>query len=208
MAKSDNNKPEKVKHDIDFYSDQIQMIVDAKSPEELKLINGSAPRFNGLLSEIYAKLFRPTTPRPNFQQSNLNYDDTQLLDQLFSLYSALAGRFGMYTNILSFCVMTGLEKDTIGRWHTEKTNTDKYHLIQKWSKTSENSMLAAVQNHNSIGNMFLLKALHGYNDQPIQRVEVYTPDNKELSQEVINKYIDDNSGTNKATEVIELPDDQ
>lgn len=208
MAKDDKIRPEKINHDFEFYRDQIQMIIDAKSPEELKMINGSAPRFNGLLNEIYAKLFRPNHAMPNHEQSNLNYDDLELLDKVYTLYAAVAGKFGMYTNVLSFCVMTGLDKDTVNRWGSEKTNHERYRLIQKWNKDSENSMLAAVQNHNSIGNMFLLKAVHGYNDQPIQRVEVYTPDNKELSQEVINKYIDDNSGTNKATEVIELPDDQ
>lgn len=207
MAKNDNNKPEKVKHDIDFYSDQIQMIVDAKSPEELKLINGSAPRFNGLLSEIYSRLFRPEVMENN-KQSNLDYNDIDLINKIFSIYSALAGRFGMYVSILSFCAMTGLEKETVSRWASETSNLHRQQIVKKWSELSENNMVSAVQNHNSIGNMFLLKAVHGYNDQPIQRVEVYTPDNKELSQEVINKYIDDNSGTNKATEVIELPDDQ
>ena len=207
MAKNDNNKPEKVKHDIDFYSDQIQMIVDAKSPEELKLINGSAPRFNGLLSEIYSRLFRPEVMENN-KQSNLDYNDIDLINKIFSIYSALAGRFGMYVSILSFCAMTGLEKETVSRWASETSNPHRQQIVKKWSELSENNMVSAVQNHNSIGNMFLLKAVHGYNDQPIQRVEVYTPDNKELSQEVINKYIDDNSGTNKATEVIELPDDQ
>ncbi len=171
-----NNTIELYSHDIYYYTDEY--INNLDDPELIY----KTMVFNGLLHFIYQNVFKvkPGQIRYNNKSSNIDYNNTYLINDIIDIYINICLKYNHIPSILGFSVMTGIDNGTINTWINEqyRNNTDIISIGVKGkalthSETAkrlkaicEQALLANATENNSIGSIFALKANYNYNDQP------------------------------------------
>ena len=103
------------------------------------------------------------------------YKDIIIIDNLFDIYIDLVYRYKWSNKpyIIEFSLLTGISKDTIYNWlngidndyidgaSNEITTRERSDIVQKWVDTCERALL---DNNDTIKDIFILKAKHGYKD--------------------------------------------
>ena len=205
-----------------------------KSPEEAAERLEDPQTFRGLLLYIHQHVFKPGS---TLWGSNIDYNDTMLLDFIFAQYLLLCARYSQIPNIGNYCIMTGITEQIITDWKTGKTRnntaTNNYSyddtmfysdgnniiyntidsvndtilhgndnqimqynklthklLIEKWIYICRTALEDQTGRKNSVGSMFLLKAVHGYRDSAPVQVEISQAAPRESAQAIAAKYAD------------------
>lgn len=148
--------------------------------------------FKGSLKYIYERLFK-ADPHSNQYRSKCCLDtaDIQTLDSIWDTFTDLCYRNAQLPTILSFCVLTGLDPNTISAWTTgQARNATNTHMLsaKRWKAECE----AALYDLDSIKSIFLLKSNYGYVEaaQPTLPVrDITTP---QLTADELEQFIAEN----------------
>ena len=103
------------------------------------------------------------------------YEDIKSLDNLFSIYTDLVYKYKWNSRplIIEFSLFTGISRDTIYNWLNGLDNntkgvkssrvltSERSDMVRKWVVTCERAL---VDGSDTIKDIFILKAKHGYRD--------------------------------------------
>ena len=167
LIKSEND-------DIIIYNSDISMLEDEYieslyNPEMIFKVSV----FNGLLNLIHERLLKDLIRLNN--SNKINYSICN--DIFYKIYLPLCNKYAIIPNIMQFSAyLLRISKSHItdirnGYYRTNEAEVTKLttQIIKNWYDSCESSMVSSVANTNSIGCMFLLKAVYNYSDQaPIQ----------------------------------------
>ena len=147
--------------------------------DEIKALMRKAQPFKGMLKYIYNNLFKMTDKDINYnnKNSNIDYGDINLLNDLWGIYTELCYRYLQNPTILNFSLFTGIDTDTFNSWKNgeykggaDGASSAHSVSVKKWLKECEAALYDSAMTGNP-GPMFLLKANYGYTETP-QRVEM------------------------------------
>ena len=111
----------------------------------------------------------------NKNNKRLPYKDIKAIDNLFNIYTSLVYKYKWNNKpyIIEFSLFTGITRDTIYSWlngdsdnyidgvNDYITTRERSDIVQKWVDTCERALL---DNNDTIKDIFILKAKHGYRD--------------------------------------------
>ena len=135
--------------------------------------------FKGLLKNIYKNVFKITDKdiKYNNKNSRLNYNDVDLLNNIWDIYVDICYKYKQAPTILNFSLMTGIDTDTFNSWKNEEykaggdeASSARSVSVKKWLKECESNLYDLAMTGNP-GPMFLLKANFGYTEAP-QQVQI------------------------------------
>ena len=155
--KSDKEKPTgsgsapDVVNDIEFNINELveQYINTLNRPEDLTENNGL---FVGMLKYIYNNGYS-------------NRYDYGLLDKLFYIYTDLVYRYkkNKQPYILEYCIFVNVDRTVLYNVRngvSKKATLEDIHNVKRWFTECENALL----NTDTVGAIFRLKSMYGYND--------------------------------------------
>ncbi len=175
--------------------------------------------FRGLLKHISVNVFKADRPITNKTDRNVNFDDPGELDQLWDIYVSLSYAFNQNISLHNFAMFTGIDYNTFLGWSNVNNitvddigndNGDSYNnivlnttlcsrekhniviyksMIKRWMNECESNLADHTARENSVGSMFLLKAVYGYSEQP-QRIEITTDNSQVDRAALMDKYKD------------------
>lgn len=161
--------------DIEVYIDRIEEVADEYIKGLLKPEEIVKPMiFTGMCHYIYNQLFRPNKYNRSIYQKNtyqnttnsiLPYDDIKVLDNVFNIYVGLCYKYNQVPTMLEYCIMTGINDDTLNTW-TNGTVRTKAHTetVKKWKKVCEEGLAKKAIENNGVGAIFALKCAHGWRE--------------------------------------------
>lgn len=135
-----------------------------------ELVYKKSITFEGMIRYIHTRLIKQVLP------TNSRYD-YNLLDSIFNyIYIPLCSIYGFQPNIILFTILcdipyTYVSKLGNGRIGDRTLDSKLISMVNKWSNACEAGLYSNVANHNSIGSMFLLKSVYGYQEQQTLRIE-------------------------------------
>lgn len=111
------------------------------------------------------------------------------LNILWDIYTCICCTCRIKPTILRFCIMVGINQDTINSWingeYAGRVASGHSESAQKWKNECESSLYDEVIQTGNIGCMFALKANYGYRDN-IQIIQTNSNDQlPEYSREEI-----------------------
>lgn len=159
--------------------------LDAEDDEERKKLMRRPAIFRGMLKTIYLNLFKkePGENRQYNRCSRVNYDNVEVLEELWDVYSLLAYKYNQVPSLLGFSLMTGISRDTFNDWANGEYRQGSTHLrtmIKSHLQETEGALFDSAATGNP-GAMFLLKTNYNYreagyiNEQNNQSLELETP---------------------------------
>lgn len=186
---------------IDVYENKIYELcdeyinnLDADIKEaESKITKRST--FRGMLKYIYINLFKPKKGENIYnnsikRNSNLNYDDIELLNDIWDIYTGLCYKYNQGPSLLNFSVLTGISSDWLndvekGNIRTGSDGASSAHCqsVKKWLEECEAGLYDEAGSGNP-GAMFLLKSNYGYSEQP-QQIRIIGENAPQQSREEI-----------------------
>jgi len=103
------------------------------------------------------------------------YKDIMLLDNLFNIYTGLVYKYKWNNRplIVEFSLFTGISRESIYNWVNGLNNDlggdntsdyitrDRVDTVRKWISTCERAL---IDGNDTIKDIFILKAKHGYRD--------------------------------------------
>lgn len=104
----------KTSQGIEVYESKIHELVDEyisdlDNPDDIKTNRGL---FTGMIKYLYMQYFK---------HNSLDYNDIELLDNIFNIYTSLCYRYGKRPTLLNFSIMIGISMDTLNSWKREET---------------------------------------------------------------------------------------
>jgi len=187
MKDKEVSEIEVYENQIDYYSrEYIDTLEDSKD-----IYTSSV--FTGMIKYIYNRVFKPNRNNNDNKRSIsiVNYDDIELLDNLFNIYTSLCYRYKKKPTVLNFCIMVGISNTTVNDWHhrrTRNSNPAIYQTVQKWFSECESALLDGAIESNSIGCIFALKANYGYSDNSPQRLIIDNGSGSLSAEQIAEKY--------------------
>lgn len=158
--------------------------LDAEDDEERKKLMRRPAIFRGMLKTIYLNLFKKEAgeSRQHNRCSRIDYDNVEVLDELWDVYSLLAYKYNQVPSLLGFSLMTGISRDTFNDWAKGEYRQGSAHIlsVKKHLQETEGALFDSAATGNP-GAMFLLKANFNYreigciNEQNTQSLELETP---------------------------------
>lgn len=182
--------------------------------DEIKTLMRKSQPFKGMLKYIYNNLFKMTSKDINYnnKNSNIDYGDIDLLNDLWGIYTGLCYKYLQNPTILNFSLFTGIDTDTFNSWKNgeykggaDGTSSAHSVSVKKWLKECEAALYDSAMTGNP-GPMFLLKANYGYTETP-QRIEITGPQAPALSQDEIHQIAEQATNTSTAELLEGLPDE-
>lgn len=162
-----------------IYQNRILELVD--DVKELKQFNGLTDEelknnkafFPVLVSYIYNNYIGDLLDNKHCKPQK--YNNIQLLDYLFDIYTQLVFDYKWNNRplIIEFSLFTGIARDTIYNWLNGNNNDIadgrtgesitrlKSDTVRKWVATCERAL---IDGNDTIKDIFILKAKHGYRD--------------------------------------------
>ena len=130
-----------------------------------EMIKQKSVTFDGLIRYLHKTLIKPLEPKTD----RINY---KLCDDIFeNIYLPLCALYGHQVNLLSFTQLCGIHYTNISNRYNQtiNNNTDDNtleinNIINKWKQTQESHLYGAVSDSNSVGSLFLLKSVFGYQE--------------------------------------------
>lgn len=125
--------------------------------------------FNSLLLYIGNNLFNNNIMSINgsIYNSDLSVNDYITLDYLFNIYTSLCGKYNNKITIKGFCMFINISSNKLKEIATSAgANPEIIKLVNKIKDAQEQTFISS----NLMFDVFLLKALHGYTDQPNMQV--------------------------------------
>lgn len=178
--------------EVEVYTNRIYMyekeyideLARNYNKDEIKSLMRKAPMFKGLLKYIYINIFKPDNNTKTYnnikQNSNIDYGDIDLLNNLWDIYTGLCYRYLQCPTLLNFSVFTGIRHETLTDWTTGKSRNGGNEATslhsqsaKKWRAECEAAAYDSALSGNP-GAMFILKANYGYTETaPIPTANPY-----------------------------------
>lgn len=161
--------------DIEVYIDRIDEVADEYIRSLVNPDDITHPMiFTGMIHYIHNQLFKPCRRNQKIYQKNtyqnttnsiLPYDDIDTLDHVFDIYCGLCYKYRQAPTMLEYCILTGINYDTINTWLNGAVRT-KLHTetAKKWKKTCEEALEKKAIENNGVGAIFALKCAHGWRE--------------------------------------------
>ena len=174
----------KAANNIDIYEHKIYSLFDeykdtlSDNEKDADIMIRNVRYFKGALKHIYLQLFRPSVLYDSlsntYSSSILDYNDTETLDRIWSIYVSLCYKYGIKPTVFQYGMMTGIQPWTIQQWANgaESGNifgqvttnaAQKSNIAKAWMTEQENALFDGAS-QGSIGDIFLLKSVYGYRD--------------------------------------------
>lgn len=175
--------------------------------------------FRGLLKHISVKVFQADKILDGRTDRNIDFNNPAELDQLWTIYADLTYTFNQNMSIQNFAMFTGINYGLLSQWlnpnnitvdsiadpntsnssnvvfNTMYSSLDKRNvaiyrnMLKRWQSECEMNLADHTARENSVGSMFLLKAVYGYSEQP-QRIEITTENSSVDRAALMDKYKD------------------
>ena len=152
----------RLKDGTEIYTDKIFELADEyidtlDTPDEIKGLNKGL--FTGMIKYIYINLFK---------SQPLDNADIESIDNVWNIYTSLCYKYNKRPTILNFCLMVGINMDTINTWKNGEyrggLGSPHSETVKKWLAECESSLLDGAIEQNGIGCIFALKANYGYTE--------------------------------------------
>ena len=155
---------------ISYVDDFIELEYAGLTKEELKQDKAFFPL---LVDYLYNNCICNILNNRN--NGNKLYKDINLLDNLFSIYTKLVYMYKWNNKpyLIEFALFTGINIDTFYNWlsgidnningatASEYLTRERSEIVQKWRSVCERALL---DSNDTIKDIFILKAKHGYRD--------------------------------------------
>lgn len=170
----------KTSQGIEVYESKIYELVDEyisdlDNPDDIKT---NRSLFTGMVKYLYMQYFKSTS---------IDYDDIDLLDSIFNIYTSLCYKYSKRPTLLNFSIMIGISMDTLNTWKTGEyrggVGSRHSETVKKWLKECESTLVDGAIENNSIGCIFALKANYGY-VETAQRIEISTKDQSKSIEQI------------------------
>ena len=187
----------------EYYAERIREVEDnyvnsLKNPDDISKV----AVFNGLISSIYWHIFKPNRRTKEYKENSYNnlnrsildYDDTETIGNLWEIYKHLCSKYNIVPITLQFCSMVGISKDTLYTWlRGDRREASKTHLSLAKSihDDCESIILSNVANNNSVGSIFLSKAVYGYNEGNTLTIQTSDREPPGLSEKELMAIVDE-----------------
>lgn len=104
----------------EIYTHKIKSLADEyinnlDNPED---INNNNTLFNGMVKYINLNYFK---------HNPIDYADIEYIDSIWDIYTGLCYKYNKYPTIIEFCLMIGINRETITSWKNENTRNYKYY---------------------------------------------------------------------------------
>lgn len=111
---------EKTENGTEYYASNMCRLADeyVDNLPDSAAITDNTTLFSGMIKYINVKWFKYNKP---------NYDDIELLNNIWDIYTGLCYKYNKYPTILEFIVLTGISKDTMNKWKNETTRSYIYY---------------------------------------------------------------------------------
>lgn len=120
--------------------------------------NEKKPRFishnevNYVLRQVYRKLFKPDKPLYNNQNSKINYNDVEVLNELANVFIDICSTFNKSLGLVSFSYLTGIDVETMRDWTIDGAAGNPARLrIIKRIQTEHKAAHIALLNEAPVG---------------------------------------------------------
>lgn len=175
----------KATNNIDIYEHRIYSLFDeykdtlSDNEKDADIMIRNVRYFKGALKHIYLQLFRPTVLYDSlsntYSSSILDYNDTETLDRLWSIYVSLCYKYGIKPTVMQYGLMTGIPNDTMQEWASGGNSVGnisgfltgqqerKRKVAKSWMQEQETALFDGAS-QGSIGDIFLLKSIYNYRD--------------------------------------------
>lgn len=171
-------------NNIDIYEHRIYALFDeykdtlSDNEKDCDIMIRNVRYFKGALKHIYLQLFRPTVLYDSlsntYSSSILDYNDTETLDRIWSIYVSLCYKYGIKPTVFQYGMMTGIQPWTIQQWangsdvgnifgQVVNNAAQKTNIAKAWMTEQENALFDGAS-QGSVGDIFLLKSVYGYRD--------------------------------------------
>lgn len=147
---------------------------------------GRHPNINICTSQGITELFKDIKRK---YKRNIDINNIGQLNILWDIYTCICCTCRIKPTILRFCIMVGINQDTINSWikgeYAGRVASGHSETARKWKSECESSLYDEVIQTGNIGCMFALKANYGYRDN-IQIIQTNSNDSlPEYSREEI-----------------------
>lgn len=173
---------EQVAPDVIYQNNILALVDDVKELEQFQGLTDEELKNNKaffpvLVDYIYNNYIGDLLDNKHCKPQK--YEDIQLLDYLFNIYIQLVFKYKWNNRplIIEFSLFTGINKNTFYNWlnGSNDNNTSDYasgrtgtilthersDTVQKWVTTCERAL---IDGSDTIKDIFILKAKHGYRD--------------------------------------------
>lgn len=172
-------------NNIDIYEHRIYALFDeykdtlSDNDKDCDIMIRNVRYFKGALKHIYLQLFRPTVLYDSlsntYSSSILDYNDTETLDRIWSIYVSLCYKYGIKPTVMQYGLMTGIPNDTMQEWAAGSNSVgnisgfltgqqeQKHKVAKSWMQEQETALFDGAS-QGSIGDIFLLKSIYNYRD--------------------------------------------
>lgn len=104
----------------EIYTHKIKSLADEyinnlDNPDD---INNNNTLFNGMVKYINLNYFK---------HNPIDYADIEYIDSIWDIYTGLCYKYNKYPTIIEFCLMIGINRETITSWKNENTRNYKYY---------------------------------------------------------------------------------
>lgn len=120
--------------------------------------NEKKPRYishnevNYVLRQVYRKLFKPDKPLYNNQNSKINYNDVEVLNELANVFIDICSTFNKSLGLVSFSYLTGIDVETMRDWTIDGAAGNPARLrIIKRIQTEHKAAHIALLNEAPVG---------------------------------------------------------
>lgn len=162
--RADNTIKDSNGYSIDVYDDDMYMLADDyinSLPEERRdnIYNTTGNTFTGLIKYINRHI--------NFSRDILA--DINILNNIWDIYTDLVYKYNQKPTIMEYCILIGINTDTIYSWlngetrandYCEKLGSSRSDTIKKWQNECKMGRYKSAASGN-VGGIFLCKAVDG-----------------------------------------------
>ena len=198
---------------IEIYKNAIdlEMQLYIESLPDPSLIYKVGP-FRGLLKHISVNVFKADRILDKRTDRNIMFSDPIELDRLWDIFVSICYLYNQNISIDNFAMFIGVDYKLFQNWlngtnrkddnnidpcivdnitsenSVVLNNTSLYtSLVKKWINESRMNLEDHAMKENSVGSIFLLKALHGLAESP-QRIEIAASSEKVDRAALMDKY--------------------
>jgi len=145
-----------IKYYSELYVNEYILPLYGNNINGLELLNVINKQFNAML--LYIRKYIP----------KINYNDLQLLNDIFNLYVELCVKYNHLPTIQGFCFMSNISQNTIDKWKNgyTKLSIERMETIKKWYSICKGFLIDDLNNSDkaSINKIFIAKSVYGLND--------------------------------------------
>lgn len=167
-------------HDIYYYADEYITEELRLSEDDDNYIQAVADNFVAMILYIHDNIQEP------------GYDDIELLDSIFNIYTRLCSKYRVLPTLECFSFLVGIERRTFTKWSNGTNRASSAHgdTVKKWFDVCKSFTLNRL--HNQRGTdanlIFVAKAAYGMAEAAPVQVEKMEHLPQESREQIAARY--------------------